>query len=225
MRRACLNLFAAMAKSELAKWPTNETEALEFLREVIRRGNAYFMLWEESKEVFGDPDLPERDFLIDNIEYCEEVIERLKSAKDSLRDTKTGLYKGIIRAHRERLKELEQKAAVSEPLPTLEEVVKDADTFLPRLWEALANELNPAFGFEGEFILDKERGKDAALYALSAALKGRGRFLNSTTAKVGYLILCARYGRRPSPRVDKISKGKRDYEIFYDRFLEVVLHL
>lgn len=103
-------------------------------------------------------------------------------------------------------------------LPALHEVVKDADTFLPKLWEALAGINPPAFDTKGNFIYEGGKGKDAVLYALSVALTSRDKLAIKADAIEIYLILCKHFRRNPAKRPDKLKNGKRVYSEYFDSF-------
>lgn len=90
-----------------------ETEALDFRADVIKRGSAYFLLWDEYKETQRDTNLPEKSFLLCDIDHCEEEIERWKNRTHSFRNSWMGMLKANIRAHRERLEALEKDAATT----------------------------------------------------------------------------------------------------------------
>lgn len=201
------------------------------LRDDIAGGKGYQSTWRYWKGLLKEPSLTEARFLEAEIAETERRIKEQESGAAKGDQELTRLHREKLRVFKKRLEALEQgttknapgnKPAVSQPLPTLEEVVKDAGKFLPKLWAALAKEKPPAFGIEGNFILERERGEHAALYALAAALCADSRLLKGTKPITVYRILCARFEREPTPRADKIPRGKRDYSSFYDRFLDVV---
>lgn len=96
--------------TRLAKYGKDEKECLEFRRDVIKRREAYFTLWNDYKETLLDEDLPEEQFILSDIELCEEEIETWKEkwANHSFCDTWIGMLKANIRAHNKRLEEIKK---------------------------------------------------------------------------------------------------------------------
>lgn len=157
-------------------------------------------------------------------EYVEA--ERLKALVDREQTRRLDVERDTlvdqVRKMREGNKPARSGDTKPAPLPTLEEVTKDAANFLPRLWAALADLQPPAFDMNGNFISDRERGQDAALYALAHALVVRGKIADGIKPERVYQILCARYGRTPAKRLDKITRGKADFPTFRDDFLDTI---
>lgn len=100
-------------RRELETQPNNEfklnnEEALEFRRDVMKRGKAYHLLWDEYRRAFGEIDLSEERFLIADIDLCQTKIEELKYQTGSFIRQLVALFKEIIRRHKERLEEIRE---------------------------------------------------------------------------------------------------------------------
>lgn len=222
-----LNAFKAEARARVfsqiieQSWPPNthiakfdkaETEILEFRRDVIKRGESYFLLWDDCKKIFSDENLPEDEFILSDIDQCEEEIERWKNKTHSFRDAWIGILKANIRVHRKRLEEInkeritqkkDQKKVISskkepEVLPRLEEAIKDAATFLPKLWNALAGMPAPLVSRSGTFIWSGENV--SVLMALAQALKTAGKASDNYSTEQVYRILCRHFKTQEAKR-------------------------
>lgn len=186
----------------------DEETALQFRQEVMRREDAYFALWDECKDILGNANLPEREFILSDIDFCEEGIEHWKDKSHSFKSSWVGILKANIRAHRERLEALEAGTAKdgaapppteAKPLPTLEEVVKDAETFLPKLWNALATEPKPLVGRAGN--INADAAKPSVLMALAQALLTEQKIDGKKYAQVDvYRMLCRHFGIKGANR-------------------------
>lgn len=141
--------------THLAKFGKDEKECLEFRRDVIKRGEAYFVLWDDYKETFLDKDLQEEQFILSDIDLCEEEIEAWKDKSHSFRDAWIGMLKANIRAHRERLEEM-RKAK-----PTKKEIVVSFDDlFLGETEEAkMANIRKAEKAAQKAGLISIENGK------------------------------------------------------------------
>lgn len=85
------------------------------------------------------------------------------------------------------------------PLPTLEEVVKDAETFLPNLWKALAAQPKPLVGRAGN--VNADAAKPSVLMALAQALLTEQKIDGKKYGQVDvYRMLCRHFGIEPSDR-------------------------
>lgn len=106
-------------------------------------------------------------------------------------------------------------------LPSLAEVVKDAPTFLPALWDRLSREPEPLVTDAGEAI--KGGYVVQKLTLLSEALVARRRILGNYSAEDVYRMICRATGHqepeRPRPNIRPDDIKIQDIK---DRFLEII---
>lgn len=102
-------------------------EAVAFQQSVIKRGPAYFEIWNEYKQLFDDENLSETRFLQADILYCTDQIEQIKAkrkesklSEDELTEMAM-LFQERIRAYQERLDYLAEKSRMVIGRPEFEQ--------------------------------------------------------------------------------------------------------
>lgn len=108
--------------------------------------------------------------------------------------------------------------------PMLNDAINDAEIFLPRLWMTLSTLPDSPFDVTGQTFIwsKKKRGKNAVLYALAKALTIRKKLAIDADAEKIYLVLCQHFEQMPASRPDKLTKGKRVYQDWYNTFLDEI---
>lgn len=104
--------------SILAGLGEGEREALSFRQGIINRGAAYHLAWNDHKELFGDTNLSEEQFILADIDLCKREIEKWRGEDHSFKRLWIPILEMSIRTHEARLVEI-RKGAKPQPQPVL----------------------------------------------------------------------------------------------------------
>lgn len=211
--------------SILERLGDNEIESLSFRQEVLKKGPAYYTIWNDRKEEFGDSNLSEERFILADMDHCKSEIEKWRNEDRNFKSVWISILQENIRSHKIRLAEIQRKpfkpkrvkrdTGKKNELEPLKTAVKDNETFLPALWKELSSMKKPLVSRSGKFIWEGENV--SVLMALAQALVTAEKIAEGYTTEQIYRMLCD-YFKEPAserPRI-KANTGTGFTNVYSD---------
>jgi hypothetical protein len=215
--RAKVFSLAIQAENDVFSQPSNyeglddgRQKSYQIRLDVSKGGANYTKLFNDYKSLHG-LDAMEQDFLLDDIEFCKEEIEKRKNSLDKFSTLWVGLLKENIRAHEARLKRViaGTKGNEKTELPPLADAFKNPE-ILPDFWKTLSEIDSPFVDAQGKILGNGTARRHREVMAIAQLITSK-----LTKADIGlfdvYTMLCKSIGLIESKRPDKIS-NRGNYE-------------